>query len=78
MVIRINRGWNFAPILLLNWGQDPNGILSEPGGSSLSFVTVRMLQIFFGRGGGGKRCHRKITEYPGGLQLVCGQDKGET
>lgn len=47
-MIRISRGWNFAPVLSLYWGQDPNLMASLPirvWCSSLSFVRVRMLQI---------------------------------
>lgn len=58
MLIRINRSWNIAPILPLNWGQEPNSISIRLWYSSLSLIRVRMLQIL--GWAVGEQGHRKI------------------
>lgn len=54
MVIRISKDWKFAPILLLNWGQDPNGILSQ-----FPFFSKDAADFL------GRETEGKITEYCG-------------
>lgn len=64
MLIRISRGWNFAPILSLYWGQDTKGILTYQSLVQFPFFckSKDAANCWVWIGGGGRRmCHRNST-----------------